>query len=167
MGLHGVAPRAPVWRSSRRLPGPPGRGWRAPAGLAWGVNSRAMSSTTDAKEQIATALASIAEEVPALAPLKLVFAVVLRGRGDVQQFRVELPERKITKEVATDARVTVEMPRAFFNVMVSEGARVADWREAFHYGQAKATGVPPLLKLIERVVDMHEERTRLRRAKQH
>jgi hypothetical protein len=51
--------------------------------------------------------------------------------------------------------------------MVSEGARVADWREAFHYGQAKATGVAPLLKLIERVVDMHEERSRLRRAKQH
>jgi hypothetical protein len=47
-----------------------------------------VSATTDAKEQIAAALASIAEEVPALAPLKLVFAVVLRGRGDVQQFRV-------------------------------------------------------------------------------
>lgn len=126
-----------------------------------------MSATTDAKAQIAQALATIAEEVPALAPLKLVFAVVLRGRGDVQQFRVQLPERTITKEVATDARVTIEMPRAFFNVMVSEGARVADWREAFHYGQAKATGVPQLLKLIERVVDMQEERSRLRRAKQH
>ena len=126
-----------------------------------------MGATTDVKEQIASALATIAEEVPALAPLKLVFAVVLRGRGDVQQFRVELPERKITKEVASDARVTIEMPRAFFNVMVAEGARVADWREAFHYGQAKATGVPAILKLIERVVDMHEERSRLRRAKQH
>ena len=126
-----------------------------------------MSATTDAKGQIEKALASIAEEVPALAPLKLIFAVVLRGRGDVQQFRVELPERKITKEVATDARVTVEMPRAFFNVMVGEGARIADWREAFHYGQAKATGVPQILKLIERVVEMHEERTRTRRAKQH
>ncbi|HXR28828.1 MAG TPA: hypothetical protein VN772_04550 [Solirubrobacteraceae bacterium] len=125
-----------------------------------------MSATTDAKGQIEQALAHIIEEVPALAPLKLVFAVVLRGRGDVQQFRVELPERKITKEVATDARVTVEMPRAFFNVMVAEGAKIADWREAFHYGQAKATGVPPILKLIERVVEMQEERTRLRRARQ-
>ena len=125
-----------------------------------------MSATTDAKAQIEQALAGILEEVPALAPLKLVFAVVLRGRGDVQQFRVELPERKITKEVAVDARVTVEMPRAFFNVMVGEGAKIADWREAFHYGQAKATGVPPILKLIERVVEMQEERTRARRAKQ-
>ena len=126
-----------------------------------------MSATTDAKAQIDQALAAIAEEVPALAPLKLVFSVVLRGRGDVQQFRVELPDRKITKEIATDARVTIEMPRAFFNVMVGEGAKVADWREAFHYGQAKATGVPPILKLVERVVEMHEERNRVRRAKQH
>ena len=126
-----------------------------------------MSATTDAKAQIEQALNAIAQEVPALAPLKLVLALVLRGRGDVQQFRIELPARAITKEVATDARITVEMPRAFFNVMVSEGAKVADWREAFHYGQAKATGVPPLLKLIERVVDMHEERARLRRAKHH
>jgi hypothetical protein len=126
-----------------------------------------VSATTDVKAQIEQALASIAEEVPALAPLKLVFSVVLRGRGDVQQFRVELPDRKITKEVATDARVTVEMPRAFFNVMVGEGAKIADWREAFQYGQAKATGVPPILKLVVRVVEMHEERSRLRRAKQH
>jgi hypothetical protein len=126
-----------------------------------------VSATTDVKAQIEQALANIAEEVPALAPLKIVISFVLRGRSDVQQFRVELPARKVTKEVATDARVTIEMPRAFFNVMADEGARVADWREAFHYGQAKATGVPPLLKLIERVVDMHEERARLRRAKQH
>jgi hypothetical protein len=125
-----------------------------------------VSSKTDPKEQIERALANIAEEVPALAPLKLTFALVLRGRGDVQQFRVELPGPKITKEVASDARVTVEMPRSFFNVMADEGAKVADWREAFHYGQAKATGTPQILKLVERVVDMHDERTRLRRAKQ-
>ena len=125
-----------------------------------------MNATNDAKALIEQALGHVNEEVPALAPLKLVFSVVLRGRGDTQQFRVELPSRTITKEIATDARVTVEMPRAFFNVMVGEGAKVADWREAFHYGQAKATGVPPIMKLIERVVDMQEERNRLRKAKQ-
>jgi len=124
-----------------------------------------VNASNDTREQIAKALANVAEEVPALAPLKLTFSLVLRGRGDIQQFRVELPGPKITKEVATDARVTVEMPRSFFNVMAEEGARVADWREAFHYGQAKATGVPQLLKLIERVVEMHEERTRVRRAR--
>jgi hypothetical protein len=126
-----------------------------------------VSATTDVKGQIEDALNKIAEEVPALAPLKLVFSVVLRGRGDTQQYRVELPARKITKEIATDARVTVEMPRAFFNVMVAEGAKIADWREAFQYGQAKATGVSQILKLVERVVDMQEERSRTRRAHQH
>jgi hypothetical protein len=126
-----------------------------------------VSATTDVKAQVDQAIARIVEEVPALEPLKLVFALVLRGRGDVQEFRIELPDRKITKEAAPDARVTVEMPRAFFNVMVGEGARIADWREAFQYGQAKATGVPQILRLVTRVVEMHEERTRLRRAKQH
>ncbi|HUB76755.1 MAG TPA: hypothetical protein VL977_06850 [Solirubrobacteraceae bacterium] len=123
--------------------------------------------SADAKAQIAQAIAGVIEEVPALAPLKLVFSVELRGRGDTQQFRVELPGPKITREVATDARVSVEMRREFFNAMVEEGARVADWREAFHYGQAKATGVSQILQLIERVVGMHEERAALRRAKQH
>ena len=124
-----------------------------------------MSATTDTRAQIAKATTAVIEEVPALASLKLTFALILRGRGDIQQYRVELPGPKINKEVATDARVTVEMPRSFFNVMADEGARVADWREAFQYGQAKATGVPQMLKLIERVVEMHEERTRLRRAR--
>jgi hypothetical protein len=126
-----------------------------------------VSASGNTKEQIARALAQVTEEVPALAPLKLVFSLELRGRGDVQQYRVELPGPKITKEIATDARVNVDMRREFFNVMAEEGARVADWREAFHYGQAKATGVPQILKLIERVVSMQEERTRLRRAKPH
>jgi hypothetical protein len=124
-----------------------------------------VSSSTDPKAQIEKAVANVIEEVPALAPLKLTFALVLRGRGDQQQYRIELPGPKITKEVATDARVTVEMPRSFFNVMADEGARVADWREAFHYGQAKAHGAAPILKLIERVIEMHEERTRTRRAR--
>ena len=126
-----------------------------------------MSTTTDTQAQIEKALANIAEEVPALAPLKLVFSLVLRGRGDAQQFRIELPGPKISKQIANDARVTVEMPRSFFNVMADEGARIADWREAFHYGQAKATGVPQLLKLVERVVELQEERSRTRRARPH
>jgi hypothetical protein len=125
-----------------------------------------VSPSTDPKAQIEKAIASVASEVPAFAPLKLVFALVLRGHGDTQQYRIELPGPKITKEIATDARITVEMPRSFFNVMADEGAKVADWREAFHYGQAKATGAAPILKLIERVVEVHEDRTRVRRARQ-
>lgn len=118
----------------------------------------------DAKSLIETAVERFLDEVPALQPLKLVFAVELRGRGDVQMYRVELPGPKVTKGIAEDARVRVEMPRSFFNVMARE-ARVPDWREAFTYGQAKATGVDQILRLIVHVVDRHEERQRTRRAR--
>jgi hypothetical protein len=121
-------------------------------------------STDDAKTLIETAINRFLEEVPALAPLKLVFAVELRGRGDVQMYRVQLPGPEITKGIAEDARVRVEMPRAFFNVMAQE-AHIADWREAFMYGKAKATGVDQILKLIVHVVEKQEERQRTRRAR--
>jgi hypothetical protein len=123
-----------------------------------------MSSTSEAIELIERAVTRFIEEVPALAPLKLVVGVELRGRGDVQQFRVELPGPKVTKDIAADAKVRIEMQRAFFNEMAKD-AGVADWREAFTYGQAKATGVTQYLRLIEQVVDRHEERLRARRAR--
>jgi hypothetical protein len=106
----------------------------------------------------------ILDEIPALQPLKLVFELDLRARGDTQQYRVELPGPKVTKTVPTDARVSIEVPRAFFNEMAKDG-RVADWREAFMYGQAKATGPTQILQLIERVVDRHEERVRTRKVR--
>jgi hypothetical protein len=79
-------------------------------------------------------------------------------------YRVEMPGPKVTKGIAEDARVRVEMPRAFFNVMAQE-AHIADWREAFMYGKAKATGVDQILKLIVHVVEKQEERQRTRRAR--
>jgi hypothetical protein len=118
----------------------------------------------DAKTLIELAVRRFLEEVPALQPLKLVVGVDLRGRGDVQQFRLELPGPTVTKGPADDARVRVEMPRAFFNVMAKE-AKVPDWREAFTYGQAKATGPSQILRLIENVVERQEERQRTRRAR--
>src|SRR5918998_4552463 len=118
----------------------------------------------DAKSLIELAVKRFQEEVPALAKLKLVFAVELRGGKDVQMYRVELPGPKVTKGIAEDARVRVEMPRSFFNVMAKE-AHIADWREAFTYGQAKATGVDQILKLIVHVVEKQEERQRTRRAR--
>jgi hypothetical protein len=120
----------------------------------------------DAKTLIEQAARSFLDEVPALKPLKLVVGVDLRGRGgDVQQFRLELPDVKVTKDIATDARVRLDMRRDFFNAMVQNGAKVADWREAFTYGQAKATGVDQYLKLIVNVVEKQEERSRTRRAR--
>jgi hypothetical protein len=119
----------------------------------------------DAKTLIETAVRSFLEEVPALRPLKLVVGVDLHGRGDTQQFRVELPQNEVRKGIAADAKVRVDMRRDFFNAMVENGARVADWREAFTYGQAKASGVDQYLKLIVNVVERQEERSRTRRAR--
>ena len=107
----------------------------------------------DAKTLIEQAVRSFLDEVPALKPLKLVVGVDLRGRGDTQQFRVQLPELDVRKDIAADARVRVDMRRDFFNAMVQNGARVADWREAFEHGQAKATGVDQYMKLIVNVVE--------------
>jgi len=123
--------------------------------------------TEDAKTLIEIAVKRFLEEVPALDPLKLVFGVELRGRGDVQMYRVELngpDDLDVTKGIAQDARVRVEMPRSFFNVMAKE-AHIADWREAFTYGQAKASGVGEIMKLIVHVVEKQEERQRTRRAR--
>ena len=119
----------------------------------------------DARTLIERATRNLLEEVPALKPLKLVVGVDLRGRGDLQQFRLQMPEVAVTKDIAADARVRVEMRRDFFNAMVEHGAKVADWREAFHDGKARATGVDQYMKLIATVVERQEERDRTRRAR--
>ena len=119
----------------------------------------------DAKTLIEAAVRSFLEEVPALKPLKLVVGVDLRGRGDVQQFRLELPEVRVAKNIAADAKIRIEMRRDFFNAMVENGAKVPDWREAFMYGQARASGVDQYLRLIVNVVDRQEERNRTRKAR--
>ena len=120
----------------------------------------------DAKALIEMGIRRFLKEVPALEPIKLVVGVELRGRGDVQHFRLEMPDIRVTKGPAADARLRVDMRREFFNVMAREG-KVPDWIEAFSYGQAKATGPEQFLKLIANVVDRQQERERTRRAKQH
>jgi hypothetical protein len=102
--------------------------------------------------------------VPALAPLKLVAGLELRGRGDIQMYRVELPGPRVTKDIASDAKVRLMVPRAHFNELAAKG-HVRDWREAFAKGDAKATGIEQVIKLIVNVVERQEERSRTRRAK--
>jgi hypothetical protein len=120
----------------------------------------------DAIELLNRASREFLEEVPALKDLKLVVGVDLNGRGgDVQQFRIEMPELDIRKDMGTDAKIRIEMRRDFFNLMVEHGAKVADWEQAFHEGRAKATGVDQYMKLIQRVVERQQERARTRRAR--
>lgn len=122
-------------------------------------------SSSDARGLIEQAVGSFLEEVPALKPMKLVVGVDLHGRGDTQQFRLEMPGVKVSKGYAADARVRVEMRRDFFNLMVENGARVPDWYAAFYEGKAKATGVEQYLQLIARVVEKQQERNRTKRAR--
>jgi hypothetical protein len=121
----------------------------------------------DAKALIELATRRFIEEVPALEPVKLIVGVELRGRGDVQQFRLQMPDVKVTKDPAVDARVRVDMRREFFNEMVAHEAKVPDWIEAFTYGQAKASGPEQFLRLIVNVVERQQERQRMRKARKH
>ena len=123
-----------------------------------------MSSPGDTKSLIETAVKRFLDQVPALQPLKLVAGLELRGRGDVQLYRVELPGPKVTKDIASDAKVRLVIARAQFNELATKG-RVRDWREAFAKGEAKATGIEQVMKLIVNVVDRQDERARTRKAK--
>ncbi len=107
----------------------------------------------DAKTLIEVAVRRFLDEVPALAPVKLVVGIELRGRGDVQQFRLEMPDVKVTRGPAADARVRVDMRREFFNVMARD------------YGQAKASGPDQIMKLIVNVVQRQLERERTPKAR--
>ena len=80
----------------------------------------------------------------------------------MQLFRVEVPGPKITKDIASDAKVRLSVPRSHFNELADEG-RVRNWRDAFASGTVKASGPPEILKLIQNVVEKQEERTRTRK----
>ena len=123
-------------------------------------------STADTKALIAQVIAGFQQEVPALQKLKLVFELELRGRGDIQLFRVEVPGPKVTKDIASDAKVRVSIPRSHFNELVEHG-RIRQWREAFESGHARAEGPPRTLQLIAQVVAKQEERERTKKARSH
>ena len=125
-----------------------------------------MSSPSDTKALIETAITRFLEEVPALEPLKLVAGLELRGRGDIQMYRVQMPGPQVTKDIASDSQVRLEIPRATFNELATKG-HLADWRTAFEHGEAKVTGIEQFIRLIAQVVERQEERSRTRRAKAH
>jgi len=118
---------------------------------------------SDAKTLIEAAVKRFLDDVPSLQPLKLVVGLELRGRGDVQMYRVELPGPKVTKDIAADAKVRLSLPRSHFNELATKG-HIREWREAFAHGDVKATGIDQVMKLIVNVVERQEERSRTRRA---
>ena len=119
-------------------------------------------STADTKALIEEGVRNFQAEVPALAKLKLVIELELRGRGDIQLFRVEVPGPKVTRDIASDAKVRLSIPRTQFNELAREG-NLRAWREGFESGTVKASGPAEILKLIQNVVEKQEERTRTRK----
>ena len=119
-----------------------------------------MASTADL---IRTAIERFQAEVPALQKLKLVFGLELKGRGDIQLYRVELPGPKISKDLARDERVLVQVDRPQFNELAERGT-LKSYRRAAETGHIKATGDSNVKKLVVQVVERQEQRSRLKKA---
>ncbi len=123
-----------------------------------------LASPADTRSLIETAVKRFLDEVPALQPLKLIAGLDLRARGDTQMYRIEMPGPKVTKDIAADAKVRIALQRSRFNDLATKG-HVKDWRDAFVHGEAQATGIDQVLKLIVNVVEKQEERSRTRKAR--
>jgi len=118
-----------------------------------------MAST---QQLIETAVKHFQEEVPALQKLKLVFGLELRGRGDIQLYRVELPGPKVSKDLAQDERVLVQIDRPQFNELAERGT-LKSYRKAVETGHIKARGDSNVKKLVAQVVERQEQRSRLKK----
>jgi hypothetical protein len=119
-----------------------------------------MAST---QQLIETAIGRFQEEVPALQKLKLVFGLELKGRGDIQLYRVELPGPKVKKDLSQDERVLVQIDRPQFNELAEKGT-LKSYCKAVETGHIKATGDSNVKKLVAQVVERQEQRSRLKKA---
>ena len=131
-----------------------------------GIRLGALTTPADTKGLIEMAISRFLDEVPALRPLKLVAGLELRAHHDTQLYRVQLPGPVVTKAIAEDAKLTLEVQRSAFNELAAKG-HVADWRAAFEHGDAKVHGVEQYVRLIRQVVEKQEERSRARPARKH
>ena len=116
----------------------------------------------DTKALIEKAVARFQEEIPALQKLKLVFGLELKGRGDIQLYRVEVPGPVVKKDLAQDERVLVQIDRAQFNELAERGT-LKSYRKAYETGHIKATGDSNVKKLIAQVVERQEQRSKLKK----
>ena len=119
-----------------------------------------MASTPDL---IRSAVERFQAEVPALQNLKLVFGLELKAKHDIQLYRVELPGPKISKDLAQDERVLVQVDRPQFNDLAENGT-LKSYRKAYETGHIKATGDSNVKKLIGQVVEKQEHRAKLKKA---
>ncbi|MDT7713401.1 MAG: hypothetical protein QOG46_2171 [Pseudonocardiales bacterium] len=118
-----------------------------------------MSSTSDTRGLIEQAVQHLATELPALRQLKLVIRLELKSRGESPIWRVELPDPKVTKDPAADARVDVSVIRANFNELATDGT-LKQWVKAYERGQVQISGDQSVVKLVGNVIARHLARAR-------
>jgi hypothetical protein len=112
---------------------------------------------SDTKDLIAEGARRFLDEVPALKQMKLVMRLDLRARKDSQTWRIAFPNLDIKKDPAGDAEVILLAPRSHFNELAKDG-RLQHWRDAYENGYIRVAGREDKLKLIARVIEMHEKR---------
>jgi len=117
-----------------------------------------------AAELITQAVKGLQKEVPALANLKIVIGLELRGRGDTQLYRVALPGPEISKGYADDERLHVSIPRSHFNELAADGS-LRHWHEAFDHGHVKVEGDPRVQQLVGGIMAKAEARSKLKKAR--
>lgn len=120
-----------------------------------------MSSIT--QDLIKIAYERFTEQIPALKKLKLVAKLELKGRGDVQIFRVGAPGPEITKQDPEDARIEISIPRADFNDLAD--GEISHWRTAYEHGVVRIGGDPAVIRLLGGVIAKHEARGKLKRVR--
>lgn len=120
-----------------------------------GYPSPDLSSET--KDLIAEGARRFLQEVPALRQMKLVMRLDLRARRDAQTWRIQFPDIDVKKDPAADAEVILLAPRSHFNELAKDG-RLQHWRDAYENGYIRVAGREDKLKLIARVIEMHERR---------
>ena len=113
--------------------------------------------SSDTKDLILEGARRFLDEIPALRQLKLVMRLDLRARRDSQTWRIEFPDVNVTKDPAADAEVILLAPRSHFNELAKDG-RLQHWRDAYENGYIRIAGRDDKLKLIARVIEMHERR---------
>lgn len=122
-----------------------------------------MSSSSITHDLIEIAYKRFIDELPQLEKLKLVGRLELRGRGDVQVFRISAPGPEITKGEPDDSRIEISVPRADFNDLAD--ASLEHWHTAYEHGVVRIGGDPAVIRLLGGVIAKHEARGKLKRVR--
>jgi hypothetical protein len=110
-------------------------------------------SSADTRTLIEQAIHRFGDQVPALRQLNIVLKLELPTHGaGAPVWRVELPEGRVSRDPAGDARVAVTVQRPQFNQLVKDGS-LRDWVDAYNRGHVTVTGEPAVVKLVGNVIE--------------